>query len=126
LEEIMTVRTTKKTVSFTRPFMLGAFSEQFPAGRYAIGTDEEMLDGMLFPSYSRDATVMQLIPDRRRPGITEPAVIDSFQLDAALALDAVLASMSSPSEVFQLIAPGALPAHSGESVASLDLIGNKP
>jgi hypothetical protein len=50
LEEIMTVRTTKKTVSFTRPFMLGEFSEQFPAGRYAVSTDEEMLDGMLFPS----------------------------------------------------------------------------
>ena len=121
----MTVRTTKKTVSFTRPFMLGEFSEQFPAGRYAVSTDEEMLDGMLFPSYSQDATAMQLIPDRRRPGITEPVVIDSLQLDAALTLDAVLASMVGSGEASSLIAPGDQPVHS-EKPVSLELTGIRP
>ena len=84
----MTMRTKKRTVSFVRPFMLGEFSEQFPAGRYSIETDEELLDGMHLPAYMPGTTSMQLIVDQRRPGITEPAVIDSFQLDAALALDA--------------------------------------
>jgi hypothetical protein len=121
----MTIRTTKRTVSFFRPFMLGEFSEQFPAGRYVIDTDEELLDGMLFPTYLRGATVMQLIPDRRRPGITEPAVIDSLQLDAALVLDGVLASMAGSGEASSLIAPGAQPAHSQRAVR-LELTGIKP
>jgi hypothetical protein len=78
--------------------MLREFSEQFPAGRYSIEADEELLDGMYFPAYMRRTTAMQLVADRRRPGITEPAVINPFQLDAALALDAVLASMCEPSK----------------------------
>ena len=120
----MTTRTTTRTVSFTRPFMLGEFSEQFPAGRYAIETDEELLDGMLFPAYLRGVTAMQLITDRR-PGITEPAVIDPFQLDAALALDAVLASMSEPGKAPPLTEPEARLSHSKE-VFSLELTGSKP
>ena len=120
----MTTRTTTRTVSFTRPFMLGEFSEQFPAGRYAIETDEELLDGMLFPAYLRGVTAMQLITDRR-PGITEPAVIDPFQLDAALALDAVLASMTEAGETRTPIAAAAHLVDSGE-VVSLYLIGSKP
>lgn len=124
LEEIMTVRTTKRTVSFARPFVLDDFSEQFPPGRYAIETDEDLLDGMLFPAYLRGVTVMQLITDRR-PGITEPAVIDPFQLDAALALDAVLASMTEAGETRTPIAPAAHLVHTGE-VVSLDVIGSKP
>ena len=94
----MAMRTTKRTVTFACPFMLGEFSEQFPAERYSIETDEELLDGMYFPAYMRGTTAMELIADRRRPGIAEPAVIDPFQLDAALTLDAVLASMCEPSK----------------------------
>lgn len=120
----MAMRTRKRTVTFARSFTLGKFSEQFAAGRYSIETDDELLDGMYFPAYMRGTTVMQLIPDQRRPGITEPAVIDPFQLEAALALDAVLASMCEPSDASQLIAPGALPT--GENVPSLDWIGSKP
>lgn len=85
----MTVRTTKRTVSFARPFTLDDFSEQFPAGQYAIETDEDLLDGMFFAAYLQGVTVMQRVAERR-PGITEPTVINPFQLDAALALDAAL------------------------------------
>jgi len=106
--------------------MLGAFSEQFPAGCYPIETDEELLDGMYFPAYMRRTTVMQLIPDPRRPGITEYAAIDPLQLEAALALDAVLASMSEPVKAPSLIEPPAHPAHSGESVVCPDFAGTKP
>ena len=121
----MAMRTKKRTVSFVRPFMLGELSEQFPAGRYSIETDEELLDGMYFPAYMRGTTSMQVIADERRHGITEPAVIDSFQLDAALALDAVLASMTGCGESSSLIAPGAQLVGS-EEVFSLELAGVKP
>lgn len=48
LEQATTMRTTKETVTFARPFRLGELSEQFPAGRYSIETDEELLEGGVF------------------------------------------------------------------------------
>lgn len=83
----MTTRTTKRTVSFSRPFTLGTSGAEFPAGRYFIETDEELVDGVSFPVYRRTATMMQLIADPLRPGITETAVIDPLELEAALEAD---------------------------------------
>jgi hypothetical protein len=83
----MTMRTTERTVTFARPFRLGEFGEPFPAGRYSIETDEELLEGVSFPVYRRTAAMMQLIADPRRRGVTEIAVIDPQQFEAALAAD---------------------------------------
>src|SRR5688500_20154662 len=69
LEHAMTMRTTKSTVTFTRPFRLGAFGEQLPAGRYPIETDEELLEGVSFPAYRRTATMMRLIADPLHPSV---------------------------------------------------------
>jgi hypothetical protein len=85
------MRTTKSTVTFARPFRLGVFGEQLPAGRYPIDTDEEPLEGLSFPVYHRTATVMQLIADPMHPGATEFAMIDPVQLAEALAADAAQA-----------------------------------
>ena len=87
----MAMRTTKSTVTFVRPFRLGAFGEQLPAGRYPIETDEELLEGMSFPAYRRTATMMQLIADPLHPSVTEIAMVDPQQLEEALAADAVQA-----------------------------------
>ncbi|WP_162917471.1 hypothetical protein [Dongia deserti] len=87
----MTMRTMKSTVTFMRPFRLGALGEQLPAGRYLIETDEELLEGVSFPVYHRTATMMQLIADPARPGVTEIAMIDPEQLTEALAADAAQA-----------------------------------
>jgi hypothetical protein len=84
----MTMRTTKSTVTFVRPFRLGAFGEQLPAGQYAIETDEELLEGLSFPVYHRTTVMMQLIADPLRPGVTEVVTIDPKQLEEALAKDA--------------------------------------
>jgi hypothetical protein len=91
----MTTRTIKRIVTFRRPFTLGEVSKQFPAGNYTIETDEDVVDGMFFPTYLQGITLMQQIAEPR-PGITERAVINPFQLDAALALDAMLDSMACP------------------------------
>jgi hypothetical protein len=87
----MTMRTTKSTVTFVRPFRLGAFGEQLPAGRYPVETDEELLEGVSFPVYRRTATMMQLIADPLHAGVTEIAMIDPAQLAEALAADAAQA-----------------------------------
>ena len=83
----MTIRTTQRTVTFTRPFRLGESCDQFPPGRYSIETDEELLGDVSFPAYVRKATMMHLIADPRRPGITEVVMIDPRHLDAAIAAD---------------------------------------
>ena len=88
----MTVRTTKRTVTFARPFRLAETGDEYPAGRYFIETDEEQVDELSFPFYRRTSTMMQLIADPLRPGITETVVIDPLQLEAALEADAASVS----------------------------------
>jgi hypothetical protein len=85
----MTTRTTKSTVSFTRPFSLSGFDGEQPAGSYSVETDEELLDGVSFPAYRRMATMMQLdAPSRGSAGMLQVAVINPDELAAALAADA--------------------------------------
>jgi hypothetical protein len=85
----MTTRTTKKTVTFTRPFSLSGFDGEQPAGSYSVETDEELLDGVSFAAYRRMATMMQLdAKSGSHGGVLQVAVIDPLQLAAALAADA--------------------------------------
>ena len=84
----MTMRTTKSTVTFTRPFSLTGFDGEQPAGSYSVETDEELLDGVSFPAYRRMATMMQLEAGARAAGgVLQVAVIDPRELEAALAVD---------------------------------------
>jgi hypothetical protein len=91
----MTTRTSKRTVTFARPFTLGGCGTEFPAGQYFIETDEERVDELSFPFYRRTATMMRLIADPLRPGITETAIIDPQHLEAALEADAAAVSNES-------------------------------
>ena len=86
-------------MTFAHPFRLEESGPEFPAGRYFIETDEELVDELSFPFYRRTATMMQLIADPLRPGITETAVIDPMQLEAALAADAAPAAQAKDSVV---------------------------
>jgi hypothetical protein len=83
----MTIRTTTKTVTFKRPFMLDAFDRMQPAGTYTVETDEELLDTISVAAYRRIATLIHLHPDRANPGIVETVSIDPDELDAALMRD---------------------------------------
>jgi hypothetical protein len=84
----MTVRTSRKTVTFTRPFSLCGIDEEQPAGSYTVETDEEELPGLSFPAYRRIATLILL---RSRGGgrvIEEVISIDPLELQAAQDRDA--------------------------------------
>ena len=84
----MTVRTTTRTVTFTRPFMLQGLDEEQPAGSYTVETDEELLEGASVPAYRRIATLIRL---PGRPGTTALGYlvdIDAAELMAALEKDA--------------------------------------
>ena len=90
----MTIRTTKRTVNFTRPFSLEGSEEQFPEGAYVIETDEELLEGISFPVYRRILTLIHLHPERKFPGRQRTMTIDPNALDAALARDQMANELS--------------------------------
>jgi hypothetical protein len=80
----MTVRTSRKTVTFTRPFSLSGIDKVQPAGTYMVETDEELLPGLSFPAYRRVATLICL----RSRGVEEVVSIDPLELQAAQERDA--------------------------------------
>ena len=84
----MTMRTSRKTVTFTRPFSLRGIDGVQPAGAYTVETDEELLEGLSFPAYRRVATTI-FLPSRPGDVVSGQLVaIDPSQLEAAEERDA--------------------------------------
>jgi hypothetical protein len=80
-------RSTSRTVTFTKPFLLAELDGIQPAGCYTIETEEELLQALSFEAWRRLSTTIRL---PRRPGgppDDQVAEIDPVALDAALALD---------------------------------------
>lgn len=80
----MTVRTTRKTVTFVDSFVLGDFDEVLPPGTYDVETDEELLEGLSFHAYRRVLTLIHLHGPR---GLSRVLTVDPNDLDAALKRD---------------------------------------
>ena len=90
----MTVRTSRKTVTFTRPFSLSGIDKLPPAGTYTVETEEELLPGSSSPAYRPIATLIFL---RLRGGgaiVEEVASIDPLELQAAQERDAGLRTLA--------------------------------
>jgi len=89
----MTVRTIRKTVTFTRPFSLSGIDEVQAAGTYAVETNEELLQDVSFPAYRRIETLI-FLPARRGGAFVERVVnIDPSELEAAEKRDASIAEL---------------------------------
>lgn len=84
----MTTRTTNRTITFRRPFLLSGFESEQPAGAYVVDTEEELLESISFPAWRRVATTIRL----QRNGTTEYLRIDPVELDDASAKDAAQSS----------------------------------
>jgi len=83
----MTVRTTRTTISFSRPFKLRDLDDIQPAGDYLLDTDEELIEGLSRLAYRRVATFLHL-PSTSRPQCrTELISVNPAELDAALEKD---------------------------------------
>jgi hypothetical protein len=80
----VTGRTTRKAVTFTRPFALSGIDGTQPPGIYDVDTDEESVDSLSIVAYRRIATFIRV----RRNGDTQVFPIDPVELDAALMRDA--------------------------------------
>jgi hypothetical protein len=79
----MTVRTSRKSVTFAQPFSLSGIDGVQPAGTYTVETDEELLPGLSFPAYRRVATLIFLRSRGRGPIVEEVVNIDPLELQAA-------------------------------------------
>jgi len=83
----MTMRTSRKTATFRRPFSLSGMDEVQRAGTYTVETNEELIEGLSFPAWRRTATVILLRPQAGAAGPGEDLDIDPLELDAALESD---------------------------------------
>jgi hypothetical protein len=79
----MNKRSTTRTVTFQRPFVLEDFPMLAPAGDYVIDTEEEEIDTMLSSSWRRISTTIRVRVD----GAIEFRSVDPQALQDALARD---------------------------------------
>ena len=89
----MTVRTSRKSVTFTQPFSLSGIDEVQPAGTYTVETDEELLPGLSFPAYRRIASLI-FLRSRDVGQVLEIANVDPLELQAAQERDAGLHTLA--------------------------------
>ncbi|GLV21935.1 hypothetical protein TomMM35A_17890 [Sphingobium sp. TomMM35A] len=107
----MTIRTTRKTATFTAPFQLPGFAEPLPAGSYEVETDEEMLEGNGHTAYHRVATTLRV----ERGSVVEHHPIDPAHLAAALERDQRARSTALPSAAVTEQAPTSDAARPGRA-----------
>jgi len=82
----MDQRTTRHTLTFSKPFTIEGVERQQPAGTYQVECDEEAIDGISFVAYRRVATRFRLAQDSARPGITEIVDVPAVEFAGLLAL----------------------------------------
>jgi hypothetical protein len=84
-EITLTIRTTRTTVSFSRPFTLQTLEGVQPAGEYVVLIDDELIEGLSRIAYRRVATLFQTpaISASQRQSFS----ISQTELDAALMKD---------------------------------------
>jgi len=81
----MTTRTSNKTVTFARPFLLRGVDRILAPGDYRVMTDEELIEELSFPVYRRVSTMI-FVPAGPASSV-EMVAIDPQDLHAAQALD---------------------------------------
>jgi hypothetical protein len=84
----MTIRTSSKTVSFARPFLLKGIDRVLAAGQYKVITDEELIEELSFPVYRRVATMIFVPADSQNSSSVEMVAIDPRDLQGAQDRDA--------------------------------------
>ena len=85
----MTMRTSRKTVTFRRPFSLSGMDVLQPAGTYTVETSEELLEGLSFPAWRRTATVILLRSPAGAAGFGQDLDVDPRELETVQESDAL-------------------------------------
>lgn len=84
----MATRTSNKTVTFDRPFLLKGVDRILAAGDYRVVTDEESIEELSFPVYRRVATMIFVPAETGRGSSVEMVSIDPDDLREARKRDA--------------------------------------
>ena len=84
----MTTRSRRETVHFNHPFRIKGADRLLPSGSYEVVTDEEMIEGLSFPSFRRVATMIMVPGAPPRQSTTEMISISSIDLSDAQRVDA--------------------------------------
>ncbi len=63
-------RTSRRTVTFARPFLLRGIGGEQPAGTYLVETDEELIPGLSSLAWRRVASLM-FLPSRPGSSVLE-------------------------------------------------------
>jgi hypothetical protein len=84
----MTIRSRRETVTFKHAFQMRGVDRLLPAGAYEVITDEEMIEGLSFPSYRRVATMIMVPAAQSRGSSMEMVSIGSVDLADAQRIDA--------------------------------------
>jgi hypothetical protein len=84
----MTMRSRRETLSFKHPFRIKGIDRLLSAGDYEIITDEEMIEGLSFPSFRRVATMIMVPGAPPRSSSIEMISISSIDLSDAQRHDA--------------------------------------
>jgi hypothetical protein len=86
-EITLTIRTTRATVSFSRPFTLQTLEGVQPAGEYVVLIDDELIEGLSRIAYRRVATLFQTPAISASQRLIQSFSISQTELDAALIKD---------------------------------------
>jgi hypothetical protein len=84
----MTTRSRRETLSFKHPFRIKGIDRLLSAGDYEVITDEEMIEGLSFPSFRRVATMIMVPGAPPRSSSIEMISISSIDLSDAQRNDA--------------------------------------
>ncbi|MCX7307527.1 MAG: hypothetical protein NTZ72_06080 [Afipia sp.] len=84
----MTIRSRRETVVFTRPASIEGIGRMLAAGAYDVVTDEELIEGLSFPSYRRVATLILVPGAPPHQHSMEMIAISAADLSEARKLDA--------------------------------------
>ncbi|WP_426442814.1 hypothetical protein [Bradyrhizobium genosp. P] len=84
----MTTRTRRETVHFKHSFRIKGIDRLLPPGGYEIVTDEEMIEGLSFPSFRRVATMIMVPGAPPRQSSIEMFSISAIALSDAQRIDA--------------------------------------
>lgn len=75
-------------MTFKRAFQIRGIDRLLPAGSYEVVTDEEMIEGLSFPSFRRVATMIMVPAAQSHGSIMEMVSIGSVDLADAQRIDA--------------------------------------
>jgi hypothetical protein len=84
----MTMRTRRETVTFQHPARIKGIDRVLAAGAYDVVTDEELIEGLSFPSFRRIATMIMVPGAPPHQTSVEMIAIASADLSDAQRIDA--------------------------------------